>query len=64
VKALLKYCEEPRKLTEMIEFMGKFASKTAFRRNILNPLIDGGKIKRTIPDKPGSKLQKYYSVKK
>lgn len=64
VKALLKYCEEPRKLTEMIDFLGKYASKNAFRRIILNPLIDQGKIKRTIPDKPGSKLQKYYSVKK
>jgi hypothetical protein len=64
VKALLKYCEEPRKLTEMIDFLGKYSSKNAFRRIILNPLINQGKIKRTIPDKPGSKLQKYYSVKK
>jgi len=64
VKALLKYCEEPRKLTEMIDFLGKYSSKNAFRRIILNPLIDQGKIKRTIPDKPGSKLQKYYSVDK
>lgn len=64
VKALIRYCSEPKTLTEMIEFLGKFASKTAFRRNILYPLIDGGKIKRTIPDKPGSKFQKYYSVKK
>jgi len=64
VKALLKYCEEPRKLTEMVDFLGKYSSKNAFRSIILNPLIEQGKIKRTIPDKPGSKLQKYYSVKK
>ena len=56
VKALLKYCEEPRKLTEMIDFLGKYSSKNAFRSIILNPLINQGKIKRTIPDKPGSKF--------
>jgi ATP-dependent DNA helicase RecG len=64
VKALLKYCEEPRKLTEMIDFLGKYTSKNAFRKIILNPLMAQGKIKRTIPDKPGSKLQRYYSVDK
>jgi hypothetical protein len=64
VKALLKYCEDPKKMTKMIDFLGKYASKNAFRKFILNPLIAQGKIKRTIPDKPGSKLQKYYSVKK
>ena len=64
VKALLEYCEEPRKLTEMIDFLGKYSSKDAFRRIILNQLIDQGKIKRTITDKPGSKLQKDYSVDK
>jgi DNA invertase Pin-like site-specific DNA recombinase len=64
VKALLKYCEEPKKMTEMIDFLGKYSSKNAFRNFILNPLIDQGKIKRTIPDQPIHRMQKYYSVKK
>jgi hypothetical protein len=64
VKALLKYCEEPRKLTEMIDFLGKYSTKNAFSRIILKPLMDQGKIKRTIPDQPIHILQKYYSVKK
>lgn len=31
-----------------------------FRKKILNPLIKGGLLKLTIPDKPISPKQKYY----
>lgn len=34
-----------------------------FRRKILNPLIDEGILKLTIPDKPRSPKQKYFSNK-
>jgi ATP-dependent DNA helicase RecG len=32
-----------------------------FRTKILSPLIKGGLLKLTIPDKPTSPKQKYYS---
>jgi hypothetical protein len=34
------------------------------RAKILNPLIEAGKLVRTIPDKPTSKNQKYVAVGK
>lgn len=64
VKALIEYCREPRTLTEMIEFQGKYTSKSGFSRNILYPLIEQGTIKRTITEKALIRNQKYYSVKK
>ncbi|WP_341457238.1 Fic family protein [Acetobacterium bakii] len=37
-------------------------SKTRyFREKILNPLIKGGLLKLTLPDKPTSPKQKYYA---
>lgn len=64
IKALIKYCREPKTLTEMIEFLGKYPSKIGFSRNILYPFIEQGTIKRTITEKALTRNQKYYSVKK
>jgi len=36
-------------------------SRRYFREKILNPLIKGGLLKLTIPDKPTSPNQKYYT---
>ena len=41
-----------------------FKHRGYFRRKILNPLIKGGLLKPTIPDKPTSPNQKYYSEKR
>ena len=38
-----------------------FESRTSFRRKYLNDLVENGKLKMTMPDKPKSKNQKYYS---
>ena len=62
IKALIKFCEEPRTRVEMQEFTG-IKDRTHFRIKILKPLIDAGIIKLTTPDKPRSPNQKYYSVK-
>jgi hypothetical protein len=64
VKALLKYCEEPKTITEMREYLPRYLTNYNFKKFIVNPLMKKGVIKETIPDKPTSRLQKYYSVKK
>ena len=43
----------------MQEFI-KFSNREHFIKNILNPLIKGGLLKLTMPDKPTSPKQKYY----
>lgn len=59
-KMSLEFCRIPRSRSEMQEFM-KLTNREHFRKNILNPLIKGGLLKLTIPDKPTSPNQKYYS---
>ena len=41
----------------------KMKHKTYFRQNILNPLIEKGALKLTIPEKPKSPNQKYVTTK-
>ncbi len=61
VNALLEYCKEPRNRDEMMKFLG-IKHRTTFRSDYLNPLLNEGKIAMTIPDKPQSKNQKFYSL--
>ena len=49
---------ESRTRNEIQEFCG-IKSRDYFREKILNPLLENGKLKRTLPDKPNSKNQKY-----
>ena len=58
LNALLEYCKEVKSRTEMQSFCG-IKSQDYFRRNILLPLLESGRLKRTIPDKPNSSKQKY-----
>lgn len=58
---LISFCEEPRSRTEMQAFCG-IKSQDYFRNNILLPLLDSGRLKRTIPDKPRSSKQKYVKA--
>lgn len=57
---LLKFCNTPRSREELAEKFG-FETPTYFLKTYVSPLIEDGKIKMTIPDKPKSKFQKYYS---
>ena len=45
----------------MMEYV-TVASKRYFRENYIRPLLDAGKLKMTIPDKPNSKNQKYVKT--
>ena len=57
---LLNYCITPRSREELAERFG-FEAPTYFIKTYISPLLAGGKIKMTKPDKPKSKFQKYYS---
>ena len=45
------------------EIMDEFEldSRTSFRRKYLTPMLKNGVLKMTIPEKPSSKNQKYFS---
>lgn len=49
----------PMTAFEIMEKLG-LKSKESFRENYLNPALDNGLIKMTLPDKPTSKNQMYY----
>ncbi|MGP4073253.1 Fic family protein [Piscibacillus sp. B03] len=57
---LLEFCKIPKSRSEIQEFMN-IKSRRYLRNNILRPLIDGGQLELTIPDKPTSPKQKYYT---
>jgi len=42
----------------------KLKDREYFRKNILNPLIKDEYLKLTIPEKPKSRKQKYYSLRR
>ncbi len=52
------FCREPRGTKELMDHLGLRHWKT-FQSNYLLPLIAGGVLERTIPDKPTSRFQKY-----
>lgn len=59
--SLVDYCTTERTRDEMMVFQS-ISSRSYFQRNILKPLIESGRIKMTIPDKPSSKNQKYIKA--
>ncbi len=61
ISSLLDYCAEARTGAELQQFCG-IKSREYFRKNILLPLLDSGRLKRTIPDKPRSSKQKYVKA--
>ncbi len=60
VMMILDFCKEARSISEIMEKFA-FDSRTSFRRKYLNKLVKEGRLKMTLPDKPKSKNQKYYS---
>ena len=65
VTALLEYCEEPRLCGEILEFMNTIMTILAsyFRKSIVLPLIEEGKLQKQFLPKRQRK-HKYYMVKK
>lgn len=61
LEALLDFCKTPRTRTEMQEYCG-IKSRDYFTNKYIKPLLNNGKLKMTIPDKPKSVNQKYVSI--
>ena len=59
--ALLEYCRKPRSRKEIADFLG---INTIFyvTEKYIKPLVEKELLQMTIPDKPKSKLQKYYTL--
>lgn len=58
---ILLFCVEPKGILEIAGFLGYKDKKTV--RKYLRPLIEQGRIARTIPDSPSSRFQKYITIK-
>ena len=58
---LLKFCIVPRSRMEMQKFLG-LTGRRNFLQKYIKPLLNQGKLRMTIPDKPTSKKQKYVST--
>lgn len=61
-KDLLAFCHEPKTRQEIAEFLGV---KTVFyaMQHYVQPLLADEKLAMTIPEKPKSRNQKYYTVR-
>ena len=57
-KLILEFCSIERTRQELQEYLGA-ASRRFFANSILKPLLESGKLKMTIPEKPTSRNQKY-----
>lgn len=59
-KMIIDFCIEPGSVQEIMDKFG-IDSRTSFRRKYLTPMLEKGVLKMTIPEKPSSKNQKYFS---
>lgn len=60
-KGLLEFCRTPRTRSEIIEFLEIASGQYALRR-YLDPLVQAGAIKLTMPEKPRSPSQRYVTA--
>ena len=61
-KKLILFCAEPKSRKEMMEHIG-IRERAYFKKNILDPLLERGILKMTIPEKPTSRNQRYIAKK-
>lgn len=59
-KNLIIFCKTPRTRKEICEYLGLSSTTYAIQKYMV-PLINAGKIKLSMPDKPTSRKQLYYS---
>ena len=58
---LLEYCRTPRSRNEIADFLGIKTIFYAMQRYV-QPMLDKGELAMTIPDRPGSRKQKFYTT--
>lgn len=58
--SIIEFCSVPRSRAELISFAGK--SRNYVMGQIVAPLVESGKLKLTMPDKPKSSNQKYVKA--
>lgn len=61
INAILAFCREPRSLKEIMEHMGE-TNRSNFKRDYFDKLVDKKVLGMTLPNKPTSPKQKYYSL--
>ena len=59
-EAIVEFCSIPRSRDELTAFVGK--SKNYVMSQIVQPLLDSGELKLTIPDKPKSAYQRFVKA--
>lgn len=63
IKTILEMCLYENTLTQIIASLN-FSDRTKFKRKYINPLISEELLAMTVPDKPNSRFQKYYTTEK
>ena len=58
---IVNFCQIPRSIVEIAEYLGYRDKRTV--RKYLKPLLEMGRISRTVPNKPNSRNQKYIRIK-
>ena len=59
-KEIVSFCKIPR-TRDAIQKHTNINHREYFRKEVLNPLLQKGLLKMTLPEKPNSPRQKYYS---
>ena len=60
---LLEFCTTPRTRQEIMAFLDLNTTYYVMQRYI-KPLLDSGELAMTMPEKPRSRYQRYYTIKK
>lgn len=59
-RKVVQFCSDPKTTSEIMELLG-LKSRPSFKKRILDPMLENGLLKMTIPEKPTSRNQKYVA---
>lgn len=60
IKTICEFCKIPHSAREIMDYI-KINDRSFFRRHYLEPMLKSDQLKMTIPDKPKSGKQRYYT---